>query len=123
MFTESTSFRPRNGKSAESYWMIRRWCEQYGFTFSDAINPLLIPVAYYLNNFCVVEPERSMATVELNIGKIAIMHVFGGKCYPLASQKSGKSFSIPEIDKRIAYWQHENATNPQPCDADLAKAV
>lgn len=123
MFTETTSFRPRNGKSAEAYWRVRKWCEQNGFAFSDVINPLLIPLAYYLNNYCKLEPERSMATVELNIGKIPILHVFGGKAYPLASQKTGKSFSIEELEKRIRWWEHENIVNPQQCDIIMAEEV
>lgn len=123
MFTECTSFRPRNGQSALAYWRVRKWCEENGFTFSDVINPLLVPLSYYLENYCEVEPEKSLAVVELNIGKLPITHVLGGRAYPLASQKSGKSFSIAEIDKRIRHWAHEVLVNPQDCDTVLLEMV
>lgn len=118
MFTEATTIRPRNGASAESYWRIRYWCEKNGFTLSDVINAVMVPLAYYLENHCQVEKKRNMATVELNAGFVDILHVFGGKCYPLAtSQLSNKpSLTLPDIQKRIDYWKEQNKHHPTTYD-------
>lgn len=123
MFTESTSFRPRVGQSALAYWRLRYWCEKNGFTLSDVLNSLVVPLSYYLNNYCEVDAEKSLAKVELNIGPIVILHVFGGKSYPLASEKSGKSFSLKEIASRIKHWEEEVVRNPQECDMQLAEML
>lgn len=124
MFTEATTIRPRNGASAESYWRIRRWCELNGFAFSDIINSLMIPIAYYLENHCVVDSARNMATVELNAGYVDILHVFGGKCYPLATSQLSSSkptLTLDAIQKRIDYWIKENRERPTTYDILLLK--
>lgn len=116
MFTEATTFRPRNGASAEAYWRVRQWCEVNGFTLSDVLNSVFIPLAYYLENFSVVDHDRNRATVHLNVGSVDILHVFNGKCYPLNSQRAKESFSLEQINDRIAHWQKQNKNNPQHYD-------
>lgn len=119
MFTEPTTFRPRNGLAAEAYWRIRAWCEKNGFSFSDVLNGLLPAIAYYLENHCVVEPERSRAVVILNAGEVEILHVFGGKCYPLASTTTSankESFSLEHMQTRIEHWKKVNAERPEQYD-------
>lgn len=119
MFTEATTFRPRNGAAAESYWRIRRWCELNGFAFSDVLNSLMIPIAYYLENHCEVDAKRNMATVELNAGFVDILHVFGGKCYPLATSQlalNKPTVTLEKIEKAIAYWMKENKERPTTHD-------
>jgi hypothetical protein len=118
-FTEATTFRPRNGVSAESYWRIRAWCEKNGFTLSDVLNAILVPVAYYLENHCKVDTQRSKATVDLNVGPVDILHVFNGKCYPLASAKPNENkntLTLEDIQVRIDYWKQRNASNPTHYD-------
>lgn len=124
MFTESTGFRPRNGQCALAYWRVRLWCEENGFSFSDVLNPILVPLSYYLQNSCIVDREKNMATVELNIGKLPLLHCFGGKQYPLLSQKNDAAkpaFSIDQIQKRIEYWEERIETHPEQCDITLAE--
>ena len=119
MHTETLSFRPRNGLSAECYWKVRRWCAENGFAVSDIFNAVVIPLSYYLENYCKVEPEKSMATVELNVGKLPILHVFGGKCYPLLEHKNDpnkRAYSLEEIQEKIDYWEARNAETPEIYD-------
>lgn len=119
MFTDATTIRPRNGVSAECYWRIRRWCEMNGFSFSDVINSIMVPVAYYLENYCTIDKRRSMAVVEMNMGHVEILHVFNGKCYPLATETAtDDKHAIPleEIQKRIDHWQSLNSSTPQTYD-------
>jgi hypothetical protein len=119
MFTETLSFRPRNGLSAECYWRIRKWCDDNGFAASDVFNSVIIPLSYYLENFTKVEPEKSMATVELNVGRLPILHVFGGKCYPLLQHKNDRhkrAYTSDELQERIDYWQKRNAEEPESYD-------
>lgn len=122
MFTEPTTFRPRNGLSAEAYWRVRAWCEKNGFSWSDVLNALLVPVAYYLENHCIVEPEKSKATVILNVGELEILHVFKGKCYPLASSLSNdykESLTLQHMLDRIEHWKEANAARPEEYDLML----
>lgn len=121
-YTDTMSFRPRNGLSALCYWKIRLWCHDNGFAASDVFNSVIIPLSYYLENFCKVEPEKSMATVELNIGKLPILHVFGGKCYPLLQHKNDSSkhaYTREELVERIEYWTRKHAEEPEGYDALL----
>lgn len=123
-YTETTSIRPRNGKSAEAYWRIRMWCEKHGFSFSDVVNSLMLPLSYYLERSCNIYPDKNMAIVELNIGRLPILHCFGGKQYPLMSDKydaAKQAYSIEDIQKRIDYWEEQNELNPQPYDSILAE--
>jgi hypothetical protein len=124
MFTEHTTFRPRNGKSAEAYWRIRYWCEENGFSFSDVLNALMLPVAYYLENFCEVDRSKNKATVMLNVGPLEILHVFQGKMYPLASASTDAtkdSLQLEDMQKRIEHWKARNAERPQQYDLILSK--
>lgn len=119
MLGDTTTFRPRNGKSAEAYWRIRVWCERNGFTFSDVLNALMHPVAYYLENNCVVEPIRSRAVAIMNIGELEILHVVNGKCYPLASSlpEGNKSvLTLEDMQARVAEWKEKNAERPTEYD-------
>jgi len=122
MFTEHTTFRPRNGKSAEAYWRIRAWCEENGFSFSDVLNALMLPVAYYLENFCEVDRTKNKATVMLNVGPLEILHVFQGKMYPLASASTDSTkdtLQLEDMRKRIDHWKKRNAERPQQYDLIL----
>lgn len=122
MFTEPTTFRPRNGLSVEAYWRIRAWCKKNGFNFSDVLNAVIIPIAYYLENHCKIDKLRSKATVTLDIGDLDILHVFQGKCYPLASDSAdGKKDgpSLEDMQKRIAHWKARNKERPQHYDLML----
>ncbi len=113
------SFRPRNGLSAECYWRIRKWCADNGFAASDVFNAVIIPLSYYLDSHCEVSPEKSMAVVELNVGKLPILHVFGGKCYPLLSDKADRikrAYTSEELQERIDYWAKRNAEEPEIYD-------
>lgn len=119
MLGDTTTFRPRNGKSAEAYWRIRVWCENNGFTFSDVLNALMLPVAYYLENNCVVDAARNKADVILNIGKLEILHVVNGKCYPLASTlpEGNKSvLTLEAMQKRVDEWKQKNSERPTEYD-------
>jgi hypothetical protein len=121
-YTEATTFRPRNGLPAEAYWRIREWCEKNGFTLSDVLNAIVVPLAYYLENHCLVDKQRSMATVELMAGPVDILHVFNGKCYPLASQTNHphkNTLSLEDIRMRVAFWHQRNKTNPTHADIVL----
>lgn len=114
-YTEATTFRPRNGLPAECYWRVRAWCEKNGFSLSDVLNSVLVPLAYHLENYCEIVPDKNMATVSLNIGDLDILHVFGGKSYPLASsvtKVNKNTLTLEEIEKRIAYWSDQNKTTP-----------
>jgi|SRR6516164_6739982 hypothetical protein len=113
-----TTFRPRNGLSAECYWRVRSWCETNGFTLSDVLNAIIIPLAYYLENFSTLHREQNKATVELNIGPVDILRVWNGKCYPLRSATKGAdlTLSLEEIQEKVAYWKERNKTNPQYTD-------
>lgn len=119
MFTEHTTFRPRNGLSAEAYWRVRAWCEKNGFNFSDVLNAVIVPLAYYLENFCTVDIERSKATVILNVGELEILHVFKGKCYPLAStvEREGQdNQTLKTIQERLAHWRKKNENSSEYYD-------
>lgn len=119
---DTISFRPRNGLSALCYWKVRLWCHDNGFAVSDVFNSVIIPLSYYLENFCEIEPEKSMATVELNIGKLPILHVFGGKSYPLLQYKNDgakKALTREEIIERISYWEKRNEDEPEGYDRFL----
>lgn len=119
MYTDATTIRPRNGLSAECYWRIRYWCEKNGFSFSDVINAIMVPVAYYLENYSTINKVRSMATVEMNMGFVDILHVFNGKCYPLATETaSDDKHAIPldEIQRRIDHWHKLNQSTPASYD-------
>lgn len=119
MYNETLTLRPRNGLSAEAYWEIRLWCDTHGFTFSDVYNALLVPVNYYLNNFCQIDKEKSIATVALNIGDLKIAHVWGGKCYPLSKYKNDSrrpAFTLEELKERIDYWKKRNAEHKEEYD-------
>ena len=117
-YTEATTFRPRNGAPAECYWRVRAWCEKNGFSLSDVLNAMMPPLAYYLENHSIVDPERSMATVDLMVGPVEILHVFNGKCYPLATeiQADRKVMDLDEIQKRIDYWHERNSVDPSEFD-------
>ncbi len=118
-FSEVTTFRARNGACAESYWRIRYWCEENGFTFSDVMNAIMMPVAYYLENYCVIDKQRSMATVEMNMGFVDILHVFNGKCYPLATETASDdkhAITLQDIQKKIDHWHERNKSTPDHLD-------
>jgi hypothetical protein len=122
MAYDLTTFRPRNGACAESYWRIRYWCEDNGFTMSDVLNAVLIPLAYHLEHFCKVDRSRNMATVDLTVGEVIILHVFGGKCYPLRStlQSDKKhNLTLDDIKAKIQEWKQRNAENPAEYDRIL----
>lgn len=113
MAFDATTFRPRNGLSAECYWRVREWCEKNGFTFSDVLNAIIVPLAYYLENHCVVDRKRNMATVVLNVGELPILHVFNGKVYPLATQKGGEdTLTLAAIREKVAEWEERNRERP-----------
>lgn len=114
--TDATTFRPRNGASAEAYWRIRRWCEKNGFAFSDVLNGIFLPLAYYLENHCTIDHKRSMATVELNAGFVDILHVFGGKSYPLTSLTTRPALTLEKIEEKINYWKERNKSTPESYD-------
>lgn len=119
MFTEPTTFRPRNGLSAEAYWRVREWCEKNGFSLSDVLNAVIIPLAYYLENHCIVDSERSMAKVILNVGELDILHVFNGKCYPLISSTESTTkdtLSLENMRTRIEHWKKRNSERPESYD-------
>lgn len=118
------TFRPRNGMSAQAFWEIRQWCDMNGFTFSDVFNSVLVPLSYYLNNFCELDEEKNMAKVAFNVGDLKILHVWGsgGKSYPLLKNKLDTrkmAFTPEEIEARIEYWKNRNAENPEPYDEIL----
>jgi len=122
MYTEPTTFRPRNGRSVEAYWRIRAWCEKNGFSFSDVLNALLVPVAYYLENFSEIDPARNTAKVMLNVGELEIPHVFQGKMYPLASATSSankENLALEDMQLRIDHWKKRNAERPEHYDLIL----
>lgn len=124
MYNETISFRPRNGLSAQAYWEIRQWCDINGFTFSDVFNSVLIPLAYYLNNFCELDEEKNLATIAFNVGDLKICHVWGsgGKMYPLLKDKVDarkRAFTADELETRIAFWKKINAEKVEPYDAIL----
>lgn len=121
MGTQPTTFRPRNGASAEAYWRIRVWCEREGFTFSDVLNALMVPVSYCLDNHCEVDRVKSMASVILNIGDLNILHVFQGKCYPLATAvpSAKEATTLEEMKEKVAYWEARNAARPTQYDLML----
>lgn len=123
MFTEHSTFRPRNGISAEAYWRIREWCEKNGFNFSDVLNAVIVPLAYYLENYCEVDLEKSKATVILNAGEVEINHILHGRCYPLASSvtRSRDTFTLKNIQDRVAHWKERNKSFQQPYDHVLLK--
>lgn len=125
MFTEPTTFRPRNGAPAQAYWEVREWCLKHGFSMSDVWNALLIPLAYYLNNMCAIDKKRSMATVELNIGQLPIFHVFNGGLYPLRSDVdfSKDHPDLAEIQRRIEHWRERNTKSPHKIDLLLKDIV
>jgi len=118
MFTEHTTFRPRNGQSAEAYWRIREWCEKEGFNFSDVLNAVLVPLAFYLENYCEIKADRSKATVILNAGEIDIYHVLHGRCYPLAStvDRERDTLRLKHIQDRVKHWKSKNKSFKQPYD-------
>lgn len=118
MFTEPTAFRPRNGAPAQAYWEIREWCSKNGFSMSDVLNAIVIPLAYYLNNHCRIDTQKSMAVVELNIGNLPIFHVFNGGLYPLRSKvDSTKDHpDLEEIQRRVAHWREQNRVHPNRID-------
>jgi|SRR6187399_2255142 len=122
---DATTFRPRNGLSAESYWRVREWCERNGFTLSDVLNAVIIPLAYYLNSHCHVDPDKSMATVTLNIGELPILHVLNGRMYPLATQKGGVEknvLQLTDIQAKVKEWEERNAEFPADYDEYLKRA-
>jgi hypothetical protein len=122
MIGDATTFRPRNGLAAESYWRVRHWCESQGFTFSDVLNALIVPIAYYLENHCQIDTQKSTATIELNAGFVDILHVRDGKCYPLATTVFGcPSISLVDIQEKIDYWKERNKTTPESYDLLLLK--
>lgn len=118
MFTEPTTFRPRNGLSAEAYWRVRAWCEKEGFSLSDVLNAVIVPLAYYLENHCIVDKIRSKAVVILNIGELDILHVFQGKCYPLVSstETTKDTLSLENMRTRIEHWKKRNTERPEQYD-------
>lgn len=118
MFTEPTTFRPRNGLSAEAYWRVRAWCEKNGFSLSDVLNAVIVPLAYYLENHCQIDLAKSKATVILNVGELDILHVFQGKCYPLMSSTTTTkdTLSLENMRERITHWKQRNAERPESYD-------
>jgi hypothetical protein len=117
--TEATTFRPRNGVPALAYWQIRRWCEVNGFTLSDVLNALFPAIAYYLENHSRIDKLRSKATVDLYIGPLDILHVFNGKCYPLATQTNAQqkhTITLDDIQTRIDFWIEQNKVAPSQID-------
>lgn len=124
MYNESITLRPRNGLAAEAYWEIRYWCDKNGFTFSDVFNSMIVPLAYYLNNFCEIDHDRSIAKVALNIGDLQIAHVWGGKCYPLQKDKVDNrkvAFTLEELQERIEYWKKRNKEHREEYDLILTE--
>lgn len=123
-YNETLSFRPRNGLSAQAFWEVRQWCDMNGFTFSDVFNAVLVPLAYYLHNFCEIDADKNMAKVAFNVGDLKILHVWGsgGKSYPLLKDKTDSrktAFTSEELADRIAYWKNRNAEKVEPYDAIL----
>lgn len=124
MYNESITLRPRNGLAAEAYWEIRHWCDANGFTFSDVFNSFIVPLSYYLNNFCKIDVEKSIATVALNVGDLKIAHVWGGRCYPLLKDKVDSrktSFTLEELQERVDYWKERNKNHVEPYDLILTE--
>jgi len=110
MKTETITVRPRNGLCAEAFWRIRHWCQKEGFSFSDIINSVLPALSYYLHNHCTIDKARNMATVDLNIGPVEILHVINGRLYPLVTEinTDKKVLSLEEIQERVSYWYKQN---------------
>lgn len=125
MFTEGITFRPRNGLPAECYWRIRAWCDEYGFSMSDVLNAVVVPLAYYLENHCYIDPVQQNAVVELNVGPLAIHHVLAnGRVFPLRKDTTGNRNIIEreKIDEAIAYWKQMNEHHPTIADIQLLDA-
>ena len=112
--SEIISFRPRNGAPVEAYWRIRRWCQLNGFSFSDVLNALVIPVAYHLENFCDIDKMSSCADVDLNVGHLPIYHVRNDSILKLEDSEP-----LVEIDQRIQEWEERNAKNPSFVDIKI----
>jgi hypothetical protein len=124
-YTNGITFRPRNGLPAESYWKIRRWCDNYGFSMSDVMNAVIVPLAYYLENHCSIDEEHQRALVELNVGHLPIYHVLSnGRVFPLRRDTTGNREVIErtEIDEALAYWKEQNASHPTIADLQLLDA-
>ena len=119
MFTEGTSFRPRNGLCAEAFWEIRAWCERNGYTLSDVLNALLMPLHHHLANHTEIDKEKGVAWCDLTVGVIPILHCQGGRLYKPRSDGP----NLHEIEDRIKYWQLSNKNNPQHVDEFLKKLV
>lgn len=125
MFTEGITVRPRNGLPAECYWRIRAWCDENGFSMSDVFNAFIIPLAYYLENHCIIDEKQQRAVVELNIGHLPIYHVLAnGRVFPLRRDTSGNRgiMERDRIEKAIAYWKAENEHSPTTADLILLDA-
>lgn len=113
---EQTTFRPRNGISAECYWRIRVWCEENGFSLSDVLNAIMPPVAYYLENHCQIDAVKSKADVIMNFGKVEILHVHNGKCYPLATTNQKDAISLDTMRNKVEEWKQRNIERPTQYD-------
>src|SRR6266403_1326349 len=116
MLSEIISFRPRNGMPVEAYWRIRRWCVMNGFNFSDVLNAVIIPLAYYLENFCEIDHHSSVATVEMNIGELPIYHVRNDSILKLED-----AAPLEEIDAHIVEWKERNSKMPSFVDIKIAQ--
>lgn len=125
MFTDTTSYRPRNGQSAEAYWRVRLWLAENDFSFSDLINALMIPVAFHLTNHSEVFPDKGYAMVDLTMGSIPIIHIMNGKQYPLRNKvdKSKDHLTIENIKERIAHWEARNEDTENEVDKFLKNVV
>lgn len=123
--SDVTSFRPRNGTPAQAYWEIRRWCLEHEFSFSDVLNALMVPLSFYLYNHCEVEKEKSYAILDLTVGEIPILHVFGGKLYPPRHSVDGTKNhpDLKQVNEKIQYWQERNETEPDHIDNFLRDVI
>jgi hypothetical protein len=124
-FTEGITFRPRNGLPAESYWKVRRWCDDHGFSMSDVMNAVMVPLAYYLENHCMIDEAQQRAVVEMNVGHLPIYHVLSnGRVFPLRRDTSGDRNIIERerIDAAVKFWEEQNAEHPTIADLQLLDA-
>lgn len=121
-----TTIRARNGLCAEAYWAIRLWCERSGFLFSDIINSLLPPTAYYLQHAATVFPDSGLCKVSMNMGELDIYRVnpFNGQIMPLRRDTKSVSRGViteEEIKQALTEWRQRNSEGLCPADHLIAK--
>lgn len=82
MYSDVLHWRPTKGEAAEAYWFLRWWCEQNDYNIGELLNSLVPALAYYANNFAVVDSEldcygKPKISIVLNIGTLEIKRTSG----------------------------------------------